>query len=331
MISQMVGGGDGTGGRGRGGGLAGDGQNGLEREKGAAYCGGMKRRIHLIVRPCLSVLALALALGLASPGGARGARETVDGIAWVYEVDGGKAVLSACTVPRATEGRVAVPEKLGGVRVAVVGDYAFHDCSRITEIVLPPGVESIGEHAFQDCTALVRAELPESVIHIGYYAFTGCSSLESVALPRKLRSVGNYVFFGCTALQDVEWPAGLETIGDSAFSHCVALGKVRLPPRVARLGNFAFFHCSTLREAGLPAGVEVVGENAFADCPALEEIELPAGVRKVGPAVFARTGLRRLVLRGGKGAVVPRGAVPEGCEWVDGEGKALEPYGGDAP
>ena len=60
-------------------------------------------------------------------------------------------------------------------------------------------------------------------------------------------------------------------------------------------------------------------------------LALPAGVREVGLDAFARSGLRRLVLRGGKGAVIPRGAVPEGCEWVDGEGKALEPYGGDAP
>ena len=136
----------------------------------------MKCRIHDVVRRHLRipVLLFAAALGLGPAVGAQGARETVDGISWVYETDGGTAVLSASTVPRTTEGRVVVPEKLGGVRVAGIGDYAFHDCSRMTEVVLPAGIERIGEHAFQDCTALVRAELPESLVHIGYYAFAGC-------------------------------------------------------------------------------------------------------------------------------------------------------------
>lgn len=310
---------------------AGAGKTGLNGAEGEPTVGGMKCRIHAVVRPCVSVLALAVALGLVLAGTAKGARETVDGIAWVYEVDNGKAVLSACAVPRATEGRVAVPEKLGGVRVAGIGDYAFHDCSRITEIVLPAELESIGEHSFQDCTALARVELPDTLSHIGYYAFAGCTSLESVVLPRKLRSVGNYVFYGCTALRNVEWPATLEKIGASAFSHCVALGEVRLPTKVGRVDDFAFSSCAMLREAELPDGLKEIGENAFSGCTELESIDLPAGVREVGREAFARSGLRRLVLRGGTGVPIPQGAVPEGCEWLDGDGNALTPYGGNEP
>ena len=298
---------------------------------GTAYCGDMKCRIHAVVSPRFPMLALAFAFALVLAGTARGARETVDGIAWVYEVEGEKAVLSACAVPRMTEGRVEVPAMLGGVQVAGVGDYAFHDCPRITEVVLPAGVESIGEHAFQDCTALVRVELPESLVHIGYYAFTGCSSLESVSLPRRLRSIGNYVFYGCTALRDIEWPPVLEKVGTSAFSHCAGLKKLRLPPRVVRVDDFAFSACAKLRDVKMKGVLKSIGRNAFSDCRKLETVDLPASLREIGQDAFARTGLQRLVLRGGVTFPIPPGAVPRKCEWVDGEGNVLPPYGGDAP
>ena len=301
-------------------------QNGLERGGGGAYCGGMKCRIHSSVRLCGPVLALAVLFGLVPAGTARGAREVVDGIAWVYEVVDGKAVLSASTVPQATKGRVAVPEKLGGVPVAAVGDYAFYDCTKIAEISLPEGIESIGEHSFQDCTALVRVELPGNVSRIGYYAFTGCTALESVALPRKVTAVGNYVFFGCTALRNVDWPPGLEKIGNSAFSHCAALETVRLPPQLLRVGEYAFAGCANLREVGLPAGLEEIGKNAFSDCTALESFELPAGVR-VRKDGFARSGLRRIVVQVGTNTKIAQKAIPDGCEWLDGNGKPIEMYG----
>ena len=286
----------------------------------------MKCRIHAVLRPCIPVFALAVALVLVLPGAARGARETVDGIVWVYEVEEGKAVLSACTVPRATKGRVVVPEKLGGMPVAAIGDYAFYDCSKITEVVLPAGVESIGEHSFQDCTALVRMEFPGNLSRIGYYAFTGCTALESVALPRNLASIGNYVFHGCTALRNVGWPAGLEKIGNSAFSHCVALGTVRLPPKLVRLGEFAFSGCANLREVGLPEGLAEIGKHAFSDCTALESVELPAGVR-VRSNGFARSGLQRLVVKVGTNTKIAQKSIPDGCEWVDENGKAIPLYG----
>ena len=82
----------------------------------------MNRQSH--PRPPIRLLALLAAFLAAAcpPPCARAARETVDGIAWVYDVEGGKAVLGACAVPRSAEGTVTVPERLGGFQVEGIGD-----------------------------------------------------------------------------------------------------------------------------------------------------------------------------------------------------------------
>ena len=290
----------------------------------------MNRKRH--PRPPLRLLAVLAAFLAAAcpPPCARAARETVDGIVWVYDADGGKAVLGACAVPRSAAGTLTVPERLGGFQVAGVGDYAFYGCSKIEEIVLPNGLEFIGEHAFEDCAELKRVELPDSVRSIGFYSFKDCTSLETVKLPRKLVAIGNYLFYGCTALREVDFPPGLETVGWSAFSHCTALESVKLPSHTERVEEAAFNACHSLREVELPQALERIRENAFCDCKVLESVVIPSGVEFVGAGAFAGSGLRRLVVKG-KPEDEPYGdwGVPEGCEWLDGNGKPI-PWQGEA-
>lgn len=47
--------------------------------------------------------------------------------------------------------------------VKKIGDYAFYEQKKLTELVIPDGVEEIGESAFHACHILKRVEIPKTV------------------------------------------------------------------------------------------------------------------------------------------------------------------------
>ena len=81
-----------------------------------------------------------------------------------------------------------------------LGDYAFRDCSGLTNLTLPSGVTSIGIAAFRGCSGLTSLTLPSGVTEIGYSAFSGCSGLTSIYVyPENLPELGTDIFTGCDA------------------------------------------------------------------------------------------------------------------------------------
>lgn len=273
-----------------------------------------KPAMHLL-RAVLPAAAAALWLAAAAPRPALADHEVVDGTKWVYEIADGKAVLGAMTVPRSTEGTVAIPSRLGGCPVEEVGDYAFYDCSRIVRVVVPKGVKRIGEHAFQNCTSLESVDLPDSLEDMdGYYIFMGCTSLKSVSLPRKVAAVGAYAFFGCSALETVEWPAALEEIGLSAFSHCTSLKEIRFPRKLDRIRPYAFCECDSLRTLVFPESLTVIQESAFYACSSLKELVLPGNLEGIGDNAFLNTGLERVTVLGAPEGDRTIWGLPKDCE-----------------
>ena len=61
--------------------------------------------------------------------------------------------------------------------VTTIGDYAFSECSSLTNITIPNSVNSIGDSAFYNCSSLTNIIIPISVTSIDFYAFYNCSSL----------------------------------------------------------------------------------------------------------------------------------------------------------
>lgn len=115
---------------------------------------------------------------------------------------------SGCTVAKYTGpgGVVRIPAQHAGRRVTAIADGAFCECTGVTGIVLPDGVETIGEFAFQNCTLLTAVTFPAALRTIGQYAFNACGLTEAAL------------------------PDGLETIGEAAFRDCAALRSWRASP-----------------------------------------------------------------------------------------------------
>lgn len=143
-----------------------------------------------------------------------------------------------------------IPEKIDGLPVTVIGDYAFNS-ETLTSVTIPKTVTTIKEFAFYGCKGLKSVTLPDSVTSIGYVAFARCENLESVSLGKNVK-----------------------TIEDSAFSFCKKLKKINIPDSVTAIPYGAFQNCESLESIVLPSSVSKIGEFAFSDCKKLNKITI---------------------------------------------------------
>jgi hypothetical protein len=68
--------------------------------------------------------------------------------------------------PAAKTGSYSIP-----IGITNIGNYAFYDCTSLTNVTIPDGVVSIGTNAFYGCTSLTNVSIPENVLNIGNQAF----------------------------------------------------------------------------------------------------------------------------------------------------------------
>jgi hypothetical protein len=101
-------------------------------------------------------------------------------------------------------------------------------------------VTQIGEYAFANCTEITDINLP-NVINISYNSFRGCTKLKAISLPH-CQVAGGSSFYGCSNLEAVSLPS-CHTLGSgalgSAFWGCSKLSQVSLP-LVTTIMSFTF-------------------------------------------------------------------------------------------
>lgn len=101
-------------------------------------------------------------------------------------------------------------------------------------------VTQIGEYAFANCTEITDINLP-NVINISYNSFHGCTKLKAISLPH-CQVAGGSSFYGCSNLEAVSLPSchtlGTGALG-SAFWGCSKLSQVSLP-LVTTIMSFTF-------------------------------------------------------------------------------------------
>ena len=170
--------------------------------------------------------------------------------------------------------------------VTDIGDGAFWGCSSLSNIVIPDSVTAIGDFAFLDCSSLSKIVIPNSVTKIGDYAFSDCSSLSNIVIPDSVTSIGDYAFGGCSSLSKIVIPNSVTKIGDYAFSDCSSLSKIVIPNSVTSIGDYAFRGCSSLSNIVIPDSVTSIGDYAFFDCSSLPNIVIPNSVTSIGDYAF---------------------------------------------
>ena len=200
-------------------------------------------------------------------------------------------IISLYDCTETTKGIVNIPAyvDLNGQRYKVicVDDDAFKDCTEITEVKIPEGVERIGVNAFYGCTKLFKVEIPETVTSIGNESFGHCSELTDIKLPESIQTIGAWAFNGCENLREVTIPSNVTTIGNGTFNNCSHLASVRLPDGLISIGLNAFNGCEKLRSIKLPGEIISIGYYAFMDCVQLKDIYIPNKVKFIGYYAFA--------------------------------------------
>ena len=86
---------------------------------------------------------------------------------------------------------------------------------------IPQGITAIGNYAFSNCTLLTNISVPDSVSPIGEYAFSNCNSLTEISIPNGVSYIGDSAFSGCACLTYITLPESLSSIGDSTFYDCL--------------------------------------------------------------------------------------------------------------
>ena len=193
--------------------------------------------------------------------------------------------------------------------------------AEIKKVILEPGVTSTGNFAFYECSILTEATLPTSVTKIGVQTFGGCSSLTSITIPENVTSIGNYAFSRCRSLtnisvdadntnfSDIEGvlynkdktvlnvfpigrsgeysiPAGVTGVKDRAFTGCAGLTAVVIPSSVTYIGERAFEDCSGLTSIEIPDGVTIIEGWTFNGCTLMKSVSLPTSVTSLDTCAF---------------------------------------------
>lgn len=171
-----------------------------------------------------------------------------------------------------------------------IGDFAFANCSYLTSISLPSGLEKIGENAFASCRLLAgELVIPGGVKSIPTNAFAYCALLSSVTLNEGVETIGKMAFTDCKGLTSLKLPDSLISIDEYAFAVCENIETLTMGNSITTVGPYAFSGCSKITTLTLPDSVKTVGEGAFYECIALDSITLGFGIEEIDAGAFHRT------------------------------------------
>lgn len=167
-----------------------------------------------------------------------------------------------------------------------IGNYAFQDCTMVSNVIIPLTVRTIGVSSFSSCNSLKSITIPAGVSLIGDNAFEYCNSLARVTLNSGLATIGSKAYTHCTQLNDINFPESLKTVDDFAFEGCSALSQITIPNSVKSIGVAAFIDCTSLTSVILSENMTSIPEHAFAYCSNLLSISIPDSVTTIDMYAF---------------------------------------------
>ena len=197
--------------------------------------------------------------------------------------------------------------------ITVIPDYAFDNCSSLTNINIPTSLVQIRANAFSQ-TALKEFIAPESLKEIWLYAFKDAKELRNVEL-KNVTEIGDMVFENCEKLESIVIPETLEEIGASVFGGCSSLQNIDLPNKPLALDYNTFYGSAyyedksnwengvlyvdnyllainsdflNVTEYEVKEGTIAIANNAFLNnARNLTKISLPEGLKLIGEKAFS--------------------------------------------
>jgi len=168
-----------------------------------------------------------------------------------------------------------------------IGNWAFRQCTKLSNIEIPDSVTKIGEWAFANCRELESIKLSANVTEIKENTFYSCETLKKIDIPKSVLKIGNGAFLDCHGLETVEIPDSVYEIGENAFANCVSLKNIKIPDGVDRIKYYTFQGCKSLTHVTLSSKkTDVIIEGAFYNCINLKSIDNLNFVNKISKLAF---------------------------------------------
>jgi hypothetical protein len=149
-------------------------------------------------------------------------------------------------------------EILNDSQIERILDGTFQGCTGLNSVTLPTSIKEIGDYAFQDCAKLTDVVIP-AVKEIGDGSFQGCAELTKVVIPWA-KKIGASAFENCQSLREFEAPK-VVSIGQHAFSNCSTLGSITLGDSIKYVGGGAFENCSELNKINSKRFSDIMGKS----------------------------------------------------------------------
>ncbi len=180
--------------------------------------------------------------------------------------------------PNVTE--VRIPKS-----VIEISDSAFFGMKNLKKVVFEEGsqLKYIAEYAFKNCTSLTEIVLPDGLEYCGIYAFENCTSLNTIRLSKSLKSISCSSFIGCTALTDI-YASGTNYVAQDGVLYdaeqrelvCYPAGRqsekhYRVKFTTTEIGAYAFCENPYVESVTMD-NVGMIRRYAFANCKNLSAI-----------------------------------------------------------
>ena len=192
--------------------------------------------------------------------------------------------------PRGRSGSYTIPDC-----VTEIGNGAFRDCVKLTNVTIPDGVSKIENYAFGYCRYLNDIRIPNSVNAIGEGAFGGCQWLKTATLPKGITTVEKLTFYACLSLENITIPEGVTKIGELAFYSCGSMTNITIPVSLTEIGDRAFDDCAAMTDFVTSGRIDCIGSFAFSGCHGLTNFNSSGSIDRIGFGAFSGcTGLKNI-------------------------------------
>ena len=193
-----------------------------------------------------------------------------------------------------------------------IGEYAFRNCSGLTELSFVGNCEIIGKGAFENCSKVERISfedlsiksvekdaykncssmksiyIPSTAVEISEEAFSGCSGLEYVTIPNSVKKIGRKTFFGCENIKSISlaYFDGISKLSDYFDQKTLSMVESVLYDNSSVIPKSFFDGCTALKNLTLTKRVDEIGERAFAECYSLSDFGFATAASSLGVESF---------------------------------------------
>ena len=181
-----------------------------------------------------------------------------------------------------------------------IGDYAFAECTNLTDISFGDSISVIGKYALENCSSITNLVIPDTVTLIDKGALKGCSKIRELSIPFVGRDANSYdadyetcclgyIFepsyksissgdftYNCNVPSSIKKVviSGSKKIPKYAFSRCMNIQEIVLPEDLEVIGRFAFNECNSWKYRTIPSSVSIIEDCAFASTQSYPEVKM---------------------------------------------------------